>query len=83
MQGLALAIGVGLVSLRDSPSGIVAPVFWFFFPIMVLVSLAAVIVGGRDLRSLYRAMNVFAVGAGTITLVSIAVWILLPRLLYR
>ena len=82
LQGLALGIGVGLLLIRNLPSGIAVPIFWLLFPIMVLASFGAVIVGGRDLRSLYRAMNAFAVGAGTITLISIVVWILLPRFLY-
>jgi hypothetical protein len=82
LQGLALGIGVGLLLIRNLPSGTAGPIFWLLFPIMILASFAAVIVGGRDLRSLYRVMSAFAVGAGSITLISIVVWIVLPRFLY-
>ncbi len=82
VEGLALSIGVVLLLMRDLPSGLVVPFFWLLFPIMVLVALGAIVIGGRDMRSLYRAMNAFALGAGTITLIAIAVWILLPRFLY-
>lgn len=82
LQGLALVIGVALLLIRDLPSGIAMLIFWLLFPTMVIASLGAVIVGGKDLRSLYRAMSAFAVGAGIITLVSVMVWIVLPRFLY-
>jgi len=83
LEGVSLIIGVLLLLMRNLPAEIVVPVFWLLFPVMVLAALGGAIVGGLGLRSLYRALDIAGVGIGVITIVSVAIWMFLPRFLYH